>query len=104
MRPRVAGVAEKVVSTLQECNEITVKHMILLHVSVMISHANMYVTHVLLCVAFLIWLILYISVLRTHAFVINSVEIRFIDRVGFFNAMPWSSAKMSSCLQISYCP
>ena len=42
------SVAEKVVSTLQMCNEITVKHMILLHVSVMISHANMYGTHVLL--------------------------------------------------------
>ena len=55
MRPRVAGVER----TLQECNEITVKHMMLLHVSVMISHANMYVTHVLLCEAFLIWLILY---------------------------------------------
>ena len=103
MRPRVAGVAEKVVSTLQECNEITVKHMILLHVSVMISHVNMYGTHVLLCVAFLIWLILYVSVLRTHAFVINSVEIRFIYRVGLFNALPCSSARMSSCLQISYC-
>ena len=87
-------------STLQECNEITVKHMMLLHVSVMISHVNMYGTHVLLCVAFLI---LYVSVLRTHAFVINSVEIRFIFRVGLFNALPWSSAKMNSCLQISYC-
>ena len=43
--------------TLQECNEITVKHMMILHVRVMISHANMYVTHVLLCVAFVIWLI-----------------------------------------------
>ena len=55
MRPRVAGVER----TLQECNEITVKHMILLHVSVMISHVNMYGTHVLWCEAFLIWLILY---------------------------------------------
>ena len=55
MRPRVAGVE----CTLQECNEITVKHMMILHVSVMISHANMYVTHVLLCEAFFIWLILY---------------------------------------------
>ena len=89
--------------TLQECNEITVKHMMLLHVSVMISHANMYVTHVLLCVAFLIWLTLYVPVLRTHAFAINSVEIRFIFRVGLFNALQWSSARMSSCLQISYC-
>ena len=52
---------------------------------------------------FLIWLILYVSVLRTHAFVINSVESRFIFRVGLFNALPWSSARMSSCLQISYC-
>ena len=72
------------VSILQECNEITVKHMMLLHVSVMILHANMYGTHVLL---FLIWLILYVSVLRTHAFVINSVESRFIFRVGLFNAL-----------------
>ena len=32
MRPRVAGVAEKVVSTLQECNEITV---ILLYVYIL---------------------------------------------------------------------
>ena len=58
--------------------------MMLLHVIVIISHANMYVTHVLMCVAFLIWLILYVSILRTHAFVINSVEIRLIFRVGFF--------------------
>ena len=92
--------------TLQECNEITVKHMMVLHVSVMYDftckHVQ-YVTHVLLCVAFLIWLIIYVPVLRRHAFVINSVEIRFIFWVGFFNALPWSSARMSSCLQISYC-
>ena len=50
-------VAEKAVRTLQEFNEITVKHMMLLRVSVMISHASMYVTHVSLWVVFLIWLI-----------------------------------------------
>ena len=32
-------------------------------------------------------MILYVSVLRMHAFVINSVEIRFIFRVGLFNAL-----------------
>ena len=36
MRSRVAGVER----TLQECNEITVLHMILLHISVMISHVT----------------------------------------------------------------
>ena len=76
MRPRV--VAEKVVRTLQECNEIIVKHMMLLHVSVMISHANMYVTHVLLCVAFLIWLTLYVPVLRRL-----SIQLRFVSFLGW---------------------
>ena len=91
--------------TLQECNEITVKHMMVLHVSVMHDFTCkpvQYVTHVLLCVAFLIWLTLYVPVLRRHAFVINSVEICFIFRVGLFT-LQWSSAWMSSCLQISYC-
>ena len=49
-------------------------------------------------------MILYVSVLRRHAFIINSVQIRFIVRVGLFNALPWSSARMSSCLQISIVP
>ena len=54
--------------TLQECNEITVKHVMLLHVSVMISkHIPSHYG-----VAFLIWLILYLSILRTHALVIMS--------------------------------
>ena len=84
--------------TLQECNEITVKHRMILHVIVMISkHVPSHYG-----VAFLIWLIVYLSILCTHALVINSVEVRFIFRVGLFNALPWSRIRMSSSLQVCY--